>query len=705
MSTRRALDLLLAALALVLLACLGYLQWTGLKEAAGGDVERVKQLFPPYLGLIALALALGAGIVWFLLARGIAKPLDTILRAVMDATHMGREEGLALPPRHFLGTLPARVEELMRALVASRAATQDAIVQATSAAQYQKSRLEAILYDLAEGVLVCNLNHQILLYNHRALELLHASGQLGLGRSALAVLVAEPILHAMEQLRERAISLGPTAMPTERTISFVCSTRGGDATLEGRMCLVPGPQGEPGGYVLTLTDVTAAMVQIARGDALLREAIEGMRPPVANLVAALETMASNPEMPSEVRRSFEDVALGEGEALARRLGTLSATYQEGRGSHWPVSDLQSTHVIGGAVRLINAEGKMRTTMTGLPCLLSGDEHILTLALVALAKRVHQQTGADFIDIAAEAGPKHVYIDIMWHGRPISSAAIEGWLEDRITDVMGGLTLRHVLEQQGSTLWSEAWRTGEARLRMPLKPGERTQAREADTLPPRPEFYDFSLLGLEGAGMISRDRLLRDCAFVVFDTETTGLRPSGGDQMVSIAGVRIFQGRMLTGETFSQLVNPGIPIPPTSIRFHGITDDMVEGQPDAVEALRRFHAYVGDAVLVAHNIAFDITFIRLQEKKLGFAFEQPLLDTLLLSAFLYPEIEDHSLDAVTARLGIEIEGRHTAIGDAMVTGAVFARLIEMLEARGITTLGQAIVACNKVTSIRQMQANF
>jgi DNA polymerase-3 subunit epsilon len=703
MSTQQSLNRLFAFLGLVVPAVLGGVVWHALGEAAGGDMEKVKDLFPAYLGIVLLFTVLPAGLVWFLMTRRLAGPLDRVLRRAVDAAHMGSDGKLDLAPGHFLGTLPDRMDELVGALALSRAATHDAITSATAAAQYQKGRLEAILYDLAEGVLVCNLNHQVMLYNHRALELLHASGEIGLGRSALAVLTADPVLHALEQLKQRTAHLDASAQPHERSLSFVCSTRTGEATLEGRMCLVPGPQGEAGGYVLTLTDVTAAVVQIARGDDLLREAIEGMRPPVANLVAALETMAGNPDMPDEVRRSFEEVAIAEGEILTRRLNRLSASYHEERGSPWPAADIQSTEVIGGAVRLINAEGAIRATMTGLPCLISGDEHILTLALTSLAHKAAEAAQVDFVDIAADPGPNHVYIDIMWHGRPIRSSILEGWLDEKISDMMGGLTLRQVLEQQGSTLWSESWRPGEARLRMPLRPCARLRKQGREPLPPRPEFYDFSLLGLDGKG--GTDRLLRDCAFVVFDTETTGLRPSGGDQMVSIAGVRVFQGRMLTGETFSQLVDPGMPIPPTSTRFHGITDDMVKGAPDPAEALKRFHAFVGDAALVAHNIAFDITFIRMQEKKLGFRFEQPLLDTLLLSAFLYPEIDDHSLDAVTARLGIEIEGRHTAIGDALVTGAVFVRLIEMLEARGVRTLREAVAACNKVTSIRQMQANF
>jgi DNA polymerase-3 subunit epsilon len=192
---------------------------------------------------------------------------------------------------------------------------------------------------------------------------------------------------------------------------------------------------------------------------------------------------------------------------------------------------------------------------------------------------------------------------------------------------------------------------------------------------------------------------------VFDTETTGLRPSEGDEIISIGAVRIVNGRILTGETFSRLINPRRPIPPESIQFHRITDAMVADAPPAEIALPQFKAFAADSPLVAHNAAFDLKFLKLKEEQCGVRFDNLPLDTLLIAAFLFPEFADHSLDALADRLGVGIVGRHTALGDAMATAAVFARLLDLLEARNITTLSPLMEASKMTLAIRAGQAQF
>ena len=150
---------------------------------------------------------------------------------------------------------------------------------------------------------------------------------------------------------------------------------------------------------------------------------------------------------------------------------------------------------------------------------------------------------------------------------------------------------------------------------------------------------------------------------------------------------------------------GKPIPKASIRFHGITDDMVTGEPPIGDVLPAFKAFVGEAVLVAHNAAFDVRFLKLKEAATGVVFDNMVLDSLLLSVFLDAESRNHSLDAIAERMGVEIEGRHTALGDSIVTAKVFLRMLDMLEARGITTLRQAVDASIKMEHVREMQKRF
>ncbi|WP_277948864.1 exonuclease domain-containing protein [Magnetospirillum sp. 15-1] len=95
------------------------------------------------------------------------------------------------------------------------------------------------------------------------------------------------------------------------------------------------------------------------------------------------------------------------------------------------------------------------------------------------------------------------------------------------------------------------------------------------------------------------------------------------------------------------------------------------------------------MLVAHNAAFDLKFLRMREKQMGIRFDSPVLDTMILSNFLDGPEAGHSLDDICERYGIEITDRHTALGDSMVTAAVLLRQIEALEGRGIHTLDEAV----------------
>jgi len=210
---------------------------------------------------------------------------------------------------------------------------------------------------------------------------------------------------------------------------------------------------------------------------------------------------------------------------------------------------------------------------------------------------------------------------------------------------------------------------------------------------RPEFYDFDLFrqASGGASQALADTPLAELAYTVFDTETTGLEPSAGDEIIQIGATRIVAAKLRRQERFEQLVDPQRSVPAAGVAIHGIQPEQLQGQPLIDAVLPAFHAFAQDTVLVAHNAAFDMRFLQLKEARTGVKFEQPVLDTLLLSAVLHPQQDSHRLEAIAERLGVPVLGRHTALGDAMVTAEVFLKMLPLLQAAGISTLGQALEA--------------
>lgn len=189
--------------------------------------------------------------------------------------------------------------------------------------------------------------------------------------------------------------------------------------------------------------------------------------------------------------------------------------------------------------------------------------------------------------------------------------------------------------------------------------------------------------------IIADLPLADTPFLVLDTETTGLDVKQ-DRIISIGGVRMHGQRIFRNEIIDRLVDPGLPIPPASTRIHGITDAMVSGAPSFAEAWRDLLPVLNQTVLVGHNIAFDVAHLRNAAARHGVEWRPAfVLDTLLLVTVLDPRLDGLELDALAAHFGVNVRGRHTALGDCLVTAEVFARLMARLEHEGAGTLGQAI----------------
>ena len=174
----------------------------------------------------------------------------------------------------------------------------------------------------------------------------------------------------------------------------------------------------------------------------------------------------------------------------------------------------------------------------------------------------------------------------------------------------------------------------------------------------------------------------DGTYVVFDLETTGFSPIQ-DKIIEIGAVKVERG--VITERFSTFVNPKIPIPFKITQLTSITDDMVVDAETIDVVLPKFLDFIGDAVLVAHNAGFDVSFIEQNCRYQEIEREFISLDTVALARVLLPTLSKYKLNVVAKALNISLENHHRAVDDAGATAEIFVRFVERLKEREIDTL--------------------
>ena len=623
------------------------------------------------------------------------------------------------------------------------------IRHAKATVEEEKNRLAALMSELAQGVVVCNLDGRILLYNSRARLQFKALAQgptsmsggalIGLGRSIFSILERGQITHSLENIQQR-LRKGSA----EPTANFITTTRGG-ALLRCQMAPVLGsaeraekegippspPAGQGGdgassqaapaqeliasplgaelqvtGYVLTIENITRNFEREAERDQVLQTLTAGNRAALGNIRAAVETLLDSPEMEADFRERFMRVISDEASAMSTRLDATMNRFADSLKTRWPLEDVLAIDILAAAARRIEDRLKLpiKHEEQESNLWMRVDSFSLIQAITFLAARLQDHYEIRELRLRLAADGKMVFVDLIWSGTTVSSETLYMWeLEPmNVGNETSPLTLRDVVDRHGGEIWYQREKTAHrAFFRIVLPAAATPDAPVADQAQhlhsdSRPEYYDFDLFGArdaEGAG-VDIERKLSELAYTVFDTETTGLEPSNGDEIIQMGAVRVVNNRLLRQEIFDQLVDPGIPLKPAGIPIHGITEAMVAGQPRLDVVLPAFHEFCHETVLVAHNAAFDMRFFQLKEESLGVKFTQPVLDTLLLSAVIHPNQESHKLELIAERLGINVIGRHTALGDAFVTGEVFLKMIPLLADMGIVTLRQALDAAQK-----------
>ena len=615
---------------------------------------------------------------------------------------------------------PPELRELVRAindLATQRDAyiddVESQVAKAKANVEEEKNRLAALMSELAQAVVVSNLDGRILLYNNRARFMFESlakgptsvsSGALiGLGRSITSILETSQVDYARETIRiqlERG-NRHPVA-------NFVTTTDNGQLI---RVQIAPvlkhraeaSAQQVASGYILLIENITRVLEQESRRDEVLGELTEGSRASLGTLRAAVEMLADHPDMGAEDRDRFVGVLASEVTRMSQRLDDTLTSLSDTLRQHWPLDDMLAADVIEAAGRRIHERLKLPVdvnTMTEVPLWIRADSFSLVSALTFLATRIEEAGEVRSFALKLDSDDRFVHIDLVWTGLSMSTETVLTWEIEPMRQDHGvnPPTLREVLDRHAGEIWYQRQRTTtQASIRLLLP--RATPEQDASSLAARnesadrPEYYDFDLFD-RPMGQVDLDQPLSELVYTVFDTETTGLEPANGDEIIQIGALRIVNGRLLHQEHFDQLVDPRCHLKAASIAIHGITDSMLLGQPTIDLVLPAFHDFCADTVLVGHNVAFDMRFLELKEAALGVRFDQPVLDTLLLSAVAHPNQQSHSLEAIMQRLGIQMEQRHNALADATATAQVFMRILPALAEQGVVTLRQALAASQK-----------
>ena len=705
----RPLVLVALALAVLLAVAVGLVYFT--LDAPGR--AQFARLLAPRAALLVLAWALGvvaamAALQRWWVPRVSALPeLAEQTRALVNASAplqlKARAQADQQPLADAVNALAAQ-RDALRADVAAE------VARASASVRLERNRLAALMSELTQSVVVCNRDGRILLYNQRARmqfralsdapQLAGGAELIGIGRSIYAVFDKRLVAHALESISHRR-----ARGAQQPSAQFVTTTRGGQLL---RVQVAPvHDAGEDeaeadrlGGFVLMLDNITRSFEEESARGQLLHGLTEGSRASLASLQAAVEMLGYDDLEPA-MRERFLGVLRDEVRTLAGRVDEVARQSADSLRTRWPLEEMRGAEFVELAARQVGAH-------CGVPAMVGAvdaglwlrlDSFSMLQALAYLGQRLVDEFAVRALTLRLAATGARAQLDLVWTGHAMSTETVMSWEMDamRIGAETHPLSVRDVVERHDAEMWFERDRAAHQaffRFLLPLASSGDEAAEGLAEVESRPEFFDFDLFAVSESDAALDERPLSELVYTVFDTETTGLNPSGGDEIIQIGAARVVNGRLLRQESFEQLVDPGRDIPAAGIPIHGITPDMVVGQPRIDEVLPAFHQFAQDTVLVAHNAAFDMKFLQAPARRTGLRLQQPVLDTLLLSAVVHPNQESHRLEAIAERFGITVLGRHTALGDAVVTAEVLLKLIPLLKDMGIVTLAQARAAAQQ-----------
>ena len=203
--------------------------------------------------------------------------------------------------------------------------------------------------------------------------------------------------------------------------------------------------------------------------------------------------------------------------------------------------------------------------------------------------------------------------------------------------------------------------------------------------------------------------LEQSNFSILDTETTGLHVEKGDQIISVASLKVSDLKIDEQNYLDELVNPNMKIPESSTKIHNITDEQVLSKPSLLEISDKILKFLKKSVLVGHNINFDINFLKENSKGSQLADRMKVIksiDTIYLTASLFPDLKNYELSNLCEYFNIKTDDqiRHSALGDCIITARLFLHLISIAQTKGIKNIANLMTLCSQGQNLHHIVKN-
>jgi len=321
--------------------------------------------------------------------------------------------------------------------------------------------LETLLRELQDGVIVCDPDANIAMFNQAAADLFSENQSIRIGDSLYGLCLQTPVEHALNllQYQQQDTEEDSARHPYKQ---FMNATTNHEKFFRCRLSLFPSHTINYY-YLIIFEDVTAWY----RPDNFLHTKIDEFRAPMTNLRAALENLTEHPEMSPVMRSAFENVLVQESLNLTGAFDSLDESCNLLMQTQSHLTEMNSNTLFGFVAKELHSKTLNFTAATDQTAVVKVDSYGLLLVLGHLANKIQQERNLSELSCEAHIGEQFVYFDFIWSGEFLPTATVETMLEEKLQNSVGELTVAGVLHSMGGDIWSQQHENSKSTLRLAL----------------------------------------------------------------------------------------------------------------------------------------------------------------------------------------------------------------------------------------------